>query len=172
MKKFTNIYKKINSLKPFIYVIFMNNFFTQLTIDLIFSFFSHKFNMRKTIIIMPALSVAGLIIYALWPFVFPERVYTGLVIGTVIFSLGCGLAEVLLSPIIAALPSDDPDREMSKLHSVYAWGVVGVVIFATVFLSVFSHNSWQYLALILSLIPFTSFLLFLILQVYLTSYQE
>lgn len=137
------------------------NFFTQLTIDLIFSFFSHRFNMRKTIVIMPALSVAGLIIYALWPFVFPERVYTGLVIGTVIFSLGCGLAEVLLSPIIAALPSDDPDREMSKLHSVYAWGVVGVVIFATVFLSVFSHNSWQYLALIFALIPFTSFLLFL-----------
>lgn len=137
------------------------NFFTQLTIDLIFSFFSHKFNMRKTIIIMPALSVVGLIIYALWPFVFPGYVYAGLVIGTVIFSLGCGLAEVLLSPIIAALPSDDPDREMSKLHSVYAWGVVGVVIFATVFLSVFSHNNWQYLALIFALIPFTSFVLFL-----------
>ena len=137
------------------------NFFTQLTIDLIFSFFSHKFNIKKTVIVMPALTVAGLIIYALFPFFFPESVYTGLVIGTVIFSLGCGLAEVLLSPVIAALPSDDPDREMSKLHSVYAWGVVGVVIFATVFLSVFSHGSWQYLALILSLVPFTSFLLFL-----------
>ena len=137
------------------------NYFTQLTIDLVFSFFSHKFNMRKTIILMPALSVVGLIIYALWPFVFSDHVYAGLVVGTVIFSLGCGLAEVLLSPIIAALPSDDPDREMSKLHSVYAWGVVGVVIFATVFLSVFSHNSWQYLALIFALIPFASFLLFL-----------
>ncbi len=137
------------------------NFFTQLTIDLIFSFFSHKFNMRKTLVVMPALCVAGFIIYALWPFWFPEQVYAGLVIGTVVFSLGCGLAEVLLSPVIAALPSDDPDREMSKLHSVYAWGVVGVVIFATVFLSVFSHNSWQYLALIFALIPFTSFVLFI-----------
>ena len=137
------------------------NFFTQLTIDLIFSFFSHKFNIKKTVIVMPALTVAGLIIYALYPFLFPDSVYLGLVIGTIVFSLGCGLAEVLLSPVIAALPSDDPDREMSKLHSVYAWGVVGVVIFATVFLSVFSHEKWQYLALIFALIPFTSFLLFL-----------
>lgn len=137
------------------------NFFTQLTIDLIFSFFSHKFNIKKTVIVMPALTVAGLIIYALYPFFFPDSVYLGLVIGTIVFSLGCGLAEVLLSPVIAALPSDDPDREMSKLHSVYAWGVVGVVIFATVFLSLFSHEKWQYLALIFSLVPFTSFLLFL-----------
>lgn len=137
------------------------NFFTQLTIDLIFSFFSHKFNMRKTLVVMPALCVTGFIIYALWPFVFPEQVYAGLVVGTVVFSLGCGLAEVLLSPVIAALPSDDPDREMSKLHSIYAWGVVGVVIFATVFLSLFSQRSWQYLALIFALIPFTSFVLFL-----------
>lgn len=137
------------------------NFFTQLTIDLIFSFFSHRFNIRKTILFMPALTVIGLIIYALWPFVFPKYIYEGLVIGTVVFSLGCGLAEVLLSPVIAALPSDDPDREMSKLHSVYAWGVVGVVIFATVFLSVFSHEKWQFLALIFALIPFTSFVLFL-----------
>ena len=137
------------------------NFFTQLTIDLIFSFFSHKFNIKKTVIVMPALTVAGLIIYALYPFFFPDSVYLGLVIGTIVFSLGCGLAEVLLSPVIAALPSDDPDKEMSKLHSVYAWGVVGVVVFATVFLSLFSHEKWQYLALIFSLVPFTSFLLFL-----------
>ncbi len=137
------------------------NFFTQLGVDLIFSFFSHKFNIRKTIIVMPALTVLGLWFYALSPVLFPGNVYIGLVIGTVIFSSGCGLAEVLLSPVIAALPSDDPDREMSKLHSVYAWGVVGVVIFATVFLTALGSDKWQYLALAFSIIPFSSFLLFL-----------
>ena len=86
------------------------NFVTQLIIDLIFSFFSHKFNIKKTLIIMPSLSVIGLWVYALSPVIFPHNVYTGLVIGTIIFSAGSGLAEVLLSPVIAALPSDDPDR--------------------------------------------------------------
>ena len=136
------------------------NFFTQLIIDLIFSFFSHKFNIPLTVKIMPILAVVGLVLYALAPLLFPESVYLGLVIGTLVFSAACGLAEVLISPVIAAIPADDPDREMSKLHSIYAWGVVGVAIFATVFLLVFKSTSWQYLTLILSLAPLTSAILF------------
>ena len=136
------------------------NFFTQLIIDLIFSFFSHKFNIPLTVKIMPMLAVVGLVLYALAPVLFPASVYLGLVIGTLVFSAACGLAEVLISPVIAAIPADDPDREMSKLHSIYAWGVVGVAIFATVFLLIFKSTSWQYLTLILALVPLTSAILF------------
>ena len=136
------------------------NFFTQLLIDLIFSFFSHKFNIPLTVKIMPLLAVLGLALYGLAPSVFPNNVYLGLVIGTVIFSAASGLAEVLISPVIAAIPSDDPDREMSKLHSIYAWGVVGVVVFVTVFLLVFKSESWQYLSFVLLLVPLISAILF------------
>ncbi len=136
------------------------NFVTQLLIDLAFSFFSQKFNIPKTVKLMPMLTVIGLLIYAVWPFFFPESVYAGLVMGTIVFSAASGLGEVLISPVIAALPSDDPDREMSKLHSVYAWGVVGVVVFSTVFLLVFKNENWQWLAMLLSLIPLCSFILF------------
>ena len=62
------------------------NFVTQLSIDLIFSFFSHRFNIPLAVKMTPALTVIGLLIYALFPFVFPNLVYLGLVIGTVIFS--------------------------------------------------------------------------------------
>lgn len=137
------------------------NFFTQLIIDLIFSFFSHKFNIKLTVRIMPLLAVVGLALFALAPIIFPASVYLGLVIGTVIFSAAAGLGEVLISPIIAEIPAKDPDREMSKLHSIYAWGVVGVVIFATVFLLIFKADSWQYLCFILTLIPLTSAILFM-----------
>ena len=138
----------------------MINFVTQLGIDLVFSFFSHKFNISKTVKLMPVLTVIGLLVYALWPFVMPQNVYLGLVAGTVIFSAASGLGEVLISPVIAAIPSDDPDREMSKLHSVYAWGVVGVVIVSTVFLLLFTDKNWQYLAIILAIIPGVSAILF------------
>lgn len=136
------------------------NFVTQLTVDLIFSFFSHKFNIKKTVQSTPLFCAAGLILYALCPFLFPGNVYVGLVIATVIFSAGSGLAEVLISPVIAAIPSDDPDRQMSGLHSVYAWGVVFVIIFSTLFLLAFGAESWPYLTAILSLIPITSGILF------------
>ena len=136
------------------------NFVTQLTIDLIFSFFSHKFNIEKTVKFTPFLTFIGLLIYAVWPYFFPNSIYLGLAIGTVIFSSSGGLVEVLLSPVIAAIPAKDPDREMSKLHSVYAWGVVGVAIFGTLFLLAVGRENWQWLALVLTLVPLCGFILF------------
>ncbi len=138
------------------------NYSTQLLIDLIFSFFSHKFNMALTVKIIPWISVSGLCIFAAAPLLFRDAVYLGLVIGTVISSVSAGLAEVLISPVIAAIPAENPDREMSKLHSVYAWGTVGVVILATLFLLAFGQERWQLLPLIFALIPFLSGILFII----------
>ena len=129
------------------------NFVTQLAIDLIFTFFSHRFSIRKTIRTMPYLTVLGLLIYALFPLFFPDHAYLGLAVGTVIFSCSAGLAEVLISPLVAALPSEDPERDMTRLHSFYAWGLVGIVIFGSVYLKVFGVENWEFLPLILALIP-------------------
>ncbi len=136
------------------------NFVTQLIVDLIFSFFSHRFNISKTVKSIPIIAVFGFLVYALWPFFFADRVYIGLLIGTVIFSAASGLAEVLISPVIAALPAKDPDREMSKLHSVYAWGVVFVIAISTVFLLLAGGGAWQWLALGFAIVPAVSALLF------------
>ncbi|MBQ9743772.1 MAG: MFS transporter [Clostridia bacterium] len=136
------------------------NFVTQLIIDLIFSFFSHKFNIQLAVKMTPVLTLSGLIIFALSPFLFPSNVYIGLVIGTVIFSASGGFAEVLISPVIAAIPSENPEREMSKLHSIYAWGVVGVIIIGTLFLLGLGGENWQYLAFLFAIVPFLSIILF------------
>lgn len=136
------------------------NFITQLLIDLVFSFFSHKFNIPLAVKITPLLTVVGLFLYAVCPLAFPQYAYAGLVAGTLVFSASGGLAEVLISPVIAAIPSDDPDREMSKLHSVYAWGVVPVILVSTLFLFLFGSENWQWLALLFMLIPLVSFILF------------
>lgn len=137
------------------------NFCTQLIIDLIFSFFSHKFNIPKTVKLTPVVTVVGLLLFALAPVLFPKNVYVGLVLGTIVFSLSGGLAEVLISPVIAALPSENPEHEMSKLHSVYAWGVVFVIILSTLFLLIFGNTRWQWLAIFFLIIPLTATLLFL-----------
>ena len=137
------------------------NFITQLSVDLVFSFLSHKFNITKTVIFTPLISAAGLVVYALMPHFFPQYAYIGLAIGTFMFSVSGGLVEVLISPVIAAIPSKDPDREMSKLHSVYAWGVVAVVILSTLFLLLVGGDYWYVLALLFTVIPISAFLLYL-----------
>lgn len=136
------------------------NFCTQLTIDLIFSFFTKYFNIHKTVKLMPLLTSLGLVIYALVPTLFPEKAYIGLVVGTVVFSVAAGLAEVLISPVVAALPSETPEKDMSILHSLYGWGVLSVVIVSTIFLKVFGTENWMYLTLILAILPIIACYLF------------
>ena len=140
------------------------NFCTQLGIDLIFSFFSKHFNIHKTIRLMPMLTATGLCIYALIPTLFPQFAYVGLVVGTVIFSVAAGLGEVLLSPTVAALPSDTPDKDMSMLHSLYGYGLVGVVLVSTVFLEVVGKEYWMYLTFFWAILPVIASVLFMTCQ--------
>lgn len=136
------------------------NFGTQLLFDLIFSFYSHKFNLAKSVKATPAIIAAGLVCYALLPQFLPGREYLGLVLGTVVFSVGTGLSEVLTSPTIAAIPSENSQRLMSALHSCYAWGVVFVVAVSTGFLFGVGTEYWMWLPLLFALIPFFAWLLF------------
>ena len=136
------------------------NFVTQLTIDLIFSFFSHRFNIALTVRITPLITLSGFLIYAIMPMIFPEAAYAFILLGTVVFSFAAGLSEVLTSPVVAAIPCENPDREMSKLHSIYAWGVVGVVIISTAFIKIFGAHNWHYLAMIWTVIPLISAIMF------------
>ena len=90
----------------------------------------------------------------------PHNPYLGILVGTLIFSAASGFNEVLISPVIAAIPSENPDGEMSKLHSVYAWGVVFVVAVSTLFLFAFGSESWPFLALLFALVPLLACILF------------
>lgn len=139
----------------------LTNFLTQLTIDLIFSFFSKHFNTKLIVRVMPLITSLGLAVYALIPTLFPNVAYLGLILGTVIFSVSAGLSEVLLSPTIAAIPSDNPQKDMSLLHSLYAFGVFTMVILSTLFLKIFGSENWMILVLLLALLPIAAAVLFM-----------
>lgn len=136
------------------------NFCTQMIIDLIFTFFSKHFNIALTIRVMPFLTCVGLLVYALIPTFFPDIAYMGLVIGTVIFSVAAGLSEVLLSPLVAAIPSEHPEKDMSLLHSLYGWGVVSVVLISSLYFLLFTTRNWVYLALFWAFLPLVAAFLF------------
>ena len=136
--------------------------FTQLLVDLVFSFFSNKFNIHATVRAMPFITAAGLLCYAVMPHLFPSHAYLWLCVGIVIYSISAGLGEVLMSPMVAAMPSKNPERDMSKLHSVYAWGVVGAVIVNSVYLKFFGAHNWMYLALFWAVLPLVAAVMFLV----------
>ncbi len=129
------------------------NFCTQLLVDLILSFFGKYFDPHLTLRVTPLLTATGLLTYAVVPTLFPQHAYVGLVIGTFIFSVAAGLNEVLVSPTVAALPSDTPEKDMANLHSLYGYGVVMVVVVSTVFLELFGNHNWMYLVMFWAVLP-------------------
>ncbi len=131
----------------------MVNFFTQMLADLVLTFFGRRFPNKTIIRCMPLLTAVGLLVYVAVPTLLPQYAYMGLVCGTVIFSVAAGCSEVLLSPLIAAMPSDDPGRDMSRLHSLYGYGVLLVVAISALYFQLFGTGKWAYLTVFFALLP-------------------
>ncbi len=136
------------------------NFITQLFCDIIFSNSADKHGFRPIAILSPSLIFSGLILFALSPYICPTNPLHLFIISTIIFSSGSGLAEVVLSPIVNAIPTDEKVRAMSFLHASYCWGFVTVVSLTTIFIQIFSRTSWQYIMLAWSLLPLVNAILF------------
>lgn len=138
------------------------NFVTQMSIDLVLSLLSKRLDMSKIVRWIPLITTLGLALYALLPLAFPSAAYLGLVIGTVVFSFSAGLSEVILSPTIAAIPSDNPQRDMSLLHSLYAFGVFFTVVTATLLLKLLTAKYWFVVVLIFAALPVIAAVLFML----------
>ena len=136
------------------------NFLTQVVCDILFSTIVDKYGFRPFVVFAHILTVVGFLLFALSPVIF-EKPYIGFVIATIIFSGAGGLLELLLSPIINSIPTDEKATAMSILHSFYAWGQVAVVLITTLFLFVFGRNMWQWIVVIWTLPPLINFFLFM-----------
>lgn len=138
------------------------NFCTQMLVDLLFSLFAKKFNAKMLVRVTPLITSLGLVIYALVPTFLPQFAYAGLLVGTIVFSIASGLSEVMLSPTIAALPSDNPQRDMSMLHSLYAFGILFVIVLSTAFFALFGSHNWMYLTLFFAALPVIAAVMFML----------
>ena len=127
-------------------------FFTQLLVDLFCAKFVDKIGYRVSIVVSEICSAAGLVGLAFLPELLPNA-FAGIIISVVIYAVGCGLIEVLCSPIIEACPFENKEATMSLLHSFYCWGSVGTIVISTAFFAVFGMDSWKWLAVIWALIP-------------------
>ena len=130
-------------------------FLTQLLIDFAATKFVDRIGYRTCVVCSQVLSAVGLALLAVLPEVLPDP-FTGILIAVVLYAMGAGLIEVLISPIVEACPFDNKDGVMSLLHSFYCWGMVGVILGSTVFFAVFSVKNWHILALLWAVIPFVN----------------
>ncbi len=165
----------VNNLAPLLFTVFQNefgisfeqvgrlilfNFGTQIAAD----FFAVKYvdiiGFRKAAVTSHLLCATGLIALSVLPNVLPSP-YIGLMLAVMIYAVGGGLLEVLVSPIVDSLPSEEKDSAMSLLHSFYCWGQVGVVLVTTLLLQLLGRNYWEVLPVLWAVIPLYNLFRFL-----------
>lgn len=135
------------------------NFGVQLLVDLLSAGFVDKIGYRVSIVAAHVCAAAGLIALTLLPDLCGNA-FAGLLAAVVIYAVGGGLLEVLVSPIMEACPTDNKEKAMSLLHSFYCWGHVGVVLISTLFFRIAGIENWKILALVWAVIPLVNMLVF------------
>ena len=128
------------------------NFGVQLLVDLASVTFVDRIGYRASMLLAHAFSAAGLVLLTVLPEALPSP-FAGILASVILYAIGGGLLEVLVSPVMEACPSDNKEKAMSMLHSFYCWGHVGVVLLSTVYFKLFGIGHWKVLALLWSVVP-------------------
>ena len=128
------------------------NFGVQLLVDLLAVGFVDRIGYRISMVMAHILSAAGLLLLTVLPELLPSP-FAGILISVMVYAVGGGLLEVLVSPVVEACPSDNKEKAMSMLHSFYCWGHVAVVLLSTVFFRAAGIENWKILAAVWAIIP-------------------
>jgi len=137
------------------------NFITQVVADLSFSRVIDRIGYRRIVLPTCAVAAAGLLLYALTPVIFACNIFGGILLSTVIFAFSGGLLEIMLSPMVAAIPGGNKGPVMSLMHSFYAWGQAALIILTTIFIFVFGGEKWQIIVVAWAVVPAIAFFIFL-----------
>lgn len=136
------------------------NFGLQLIIDFLSAGFIDKIGYRLSMLAAHVFCAAGLLFMTFLPNILPDA-FTGLFLSVMVYAVGGGLLEVLVSPIVENCPTDNKEKAMSLLHSFYCWGHVGVVLLSTLFFRLFGIENWRILAIVWAIVPICNFFLFM-----------
>ncbi len=128
------------------------NFGIQLLVDLLAIGFVDKIGYRASMILAHIFSATGLILLTVLPEALPSA-FLGILFSVIIYAIGGGLLEVLVSPIVESCPSENKEKAMSMLHSFYCWGHVGVILFSTLFFHYLGTDNWKILTLLWTILP-------------------
>lgn len=135
------------------------NFGIQLMVDLLSSKFIDKIGYRISIVAAHLFAAAGLVSLTILPEI-TAAPYTGIIISIILYAIGGGLIEVLISPIVEACPTKHKEATMSLLHSFYCWGYVAVVVISTCFFAAIGIENWKILAILWAVVPAVNAIIF------------
>lgn len=140
------------------------NFCTQIIVDLLSAKYIDLIGYRTSAVIAHIFAAAGLISLGVLPDLFPTP-YMGICIAVVIYAIGGGLTEVVISPIVEACPTDSSTAAMSLLHSFYCWGSVLVILVSTLLFHFVGIQYWKQISCMWAVIPIFNIFYFAVVPI-------
>lgn len=135
------------------------NFGIQLLVDLLSAFFVDKIGYRAAMCVAHLSVAIGFILLTILPEVLADP-YIGIMLAVIVYAIGGGLLEVVVSPVVEACPTEHKESAMSLLHSFYCWGHVGVVLISTLFFAAVGISHWKMLTILWIIIALGNMLFF------------
>lgn len=135
------------------------NFGLQLLVDFLSVGFVDRIGYRASMMMAHILAALGLLLLTALPEMTGDP-FIGLLLAVMVYAVGGGLLEVLVSPVVESCPTENKEKAMSLLHSFYCWGHVAVVLISTVFFRAFGMGSWKVLAFMWAMIPLANTVMF------------
>lgn len=135
-------------------------FVAQIVVDLFGAKYAERIGYRICAVAAHICCAGGLVCLSFLPDLLPDP-YIGLLICATLYAAGSGLVEVLVSPLVQALPLERKESVMSLLHSFYSWGYAGVVLLTTGFFALAGIQNWRIAACLWAIIPAANTVLFL-----------
>ncbi|MDR2687415.1 MAG: MFS transporter, partial [Oscillospiraceae bacterium] len=130
------------------------NFVTQLIVDAIAAKLADRVGYRRCLVTAHLLAAAGFALYGLLPLALPGgSLYAGLCFATILFSIGGGLIEVLVSPVVNQVSGHLGAGAMTLLHSFYCWGQMLTVLLTTILLRFLPGHLWYAVPLLWTAVP-------------------
>ena len=96
-------------------------FVVQIVVDFVLAKVVHRFHPRRLLQTAALLALIGYALMAATPVLFSAHTFVGLLAAVLVYSAGSGFLEVMTSPVVNALPSEDKGSSMAFLHSFYCW---------------------------------------------------
>ena len=165
----------VNNLAPLLFVTFQKqfeislekislliviNFGVQIVTDFLSAKYVDRIGYRAAMVAANICGFIGLMGLGIFPYLI-KNAFVGLLLAVVINAIGGGLIEVVVSPVIEALPGDEKESAMSMLHSFYCWGQVSVVLLSTIYFNTIGISDWRFLPMMWALVPLINAYLFM-----------
>lgn len=136
------------------------NFGAQMCVDLLTPKITKHLGYRATAFLSQFTASLGLVMMAVLPNIMANK-YLAISISAVMYACGSGLMEVVLSPMVEILPSDNKRGTMQILHSFYCWGQAFTIIGTTVLIGLLGTRNWSFVPLVWAIIPLINAFCFL-----------